>query len=251
MTEWQGAEYEAISRLQAELAGAALAAVTLDDGEAVLDVGCGDGRITAAIAARTPSGRVLGVDPSHDMVAYATRTHPAPNLTFEVGDARALGHAAAFDRVVSFNALHWVHEQETALRAIHAALRPGGHALLQLVPRTRRTALEDVIDATRTSPRWRSRFPDHRPPYAHPRPGAFAALAEAAGFEVERLEVLEGAWDFGSRAAFTRFAHATFVPWSGELPEADRDAFIADALDAWPGGTVFAYDQLRLALRRP
>lgn len=251
MAEWQGAAYETISRLQEELAAAALAAVTLHDGEQVLDVGCGDGKITAAIAARIPAGRVLGVDPSHDMIAYATRQHRLPNLTFEVGDARALGHAGAFDRVVSFNALHWVHEQDAALRSIHAALRPGGHALLQLVPRTQRNALEDVIDATCAAPRWASHFPAHRAPYRHPRPDDFRALAERVGFRVARLEVIAGAWDFGSRDAFDRFAQATFVAWTGELPEHLRDAFIADVLDRWPGGTVFAYDQLRAALERP
>ncbi len=251
MTEWQGAEYERISQLQQTLADAALAAVTLIDGERVLDVGCGDGKVTAELAARIPSGAVLGVDPSHDMIAFAARTHRAPNLVFEVGDARALGHTGAFDRVVSFNALHWVQEQDTALRSIHAALRPGGHALLQMVPRTQRTALEDVIDATCRAPRWAPHFSGHRPPYHHPRPDAFRALAEQAGFGVERLEVIEGAWDFGSRDAFTHFARTTFVPWTGDLPEELRDAFIADALDRWPGGTVFAYDQLRVALRRP
>ncbi|MCW5892017.1 MAG: methyltransferase domain-containing protein [bacterium] len=251
MTEWQGAEYEAVSRLQQELAAAALGAVTLADGEHVLDVGCGDGRVTAAIAARTPSGRVLGVDPSHDMIAFAARTHAAPNLAFEVGDARTLGHAGAFDRVVSFNALHWVHEQDAALRAIHAALRPGGRALLQLVPRTQRRSLEDAIEAVAASPPWTAQLPAHRTPFAHPYPGAFAALAESAGFAIERLEVLEGAFDFGSRAAFARFAHATFVAWTGELPADLIDAFIADVLDRWAGGTIFAYDQLRVALRRP
>jgi trans-aconitate 2-methyltransferase len=193
---------------------------------------------------------VLGVDPSHDMIAYATRQHRLPNLSFEVGDARDLGHAGAFDRVVSFNALHWVHEQDAALRAIHAALRPGGRALLQMVPRTERTALEDVIDATCRTPRWASYFPAHRPPYAHPRADELRALAEAAGFAVERIEVFEGAWDFGTRDAFTRFARATFIAWTGELPEDRRDAFIADVLDQWPGGTVFAYDQIRASLRR-
>lgn len=249
MVEWQGAEYRDVSRLQQWLADESLAALMLDGGERVLDVGCGDGKITAEIAARLPRGSVLGVDPSHDMIAYATRTHGAPNLAFEIGDARTLPYRDAFDLVVSFNALHWVHEQEQALRAIHAALRPGGRALLQMVPRTARTALEDVIEETCRSPRWAAALPDHRPPYLHWEADAYRALAEQAGFRVERIDVVPGTWDFGSREAFTRFAHATFVGWIGALPDADQPAFIADVLDRW-GSDVFAFDQMRAALVR-
>src|SRR4029450_11247962 len=50
MSEWQGAEYQDVSQLQRQLADESLAALVLDGTERVLDVGCGDGRITAAIA---------------------------------------------------------------------------------------------------------------------------------------------------------------------------------------------------------
>src|SRR5262249_39922285 len=54
-----------------------------------------------------------------------------PNLRFEVADARRLPYRSEFDLVVSFNALHWVQEQEDALRNMRAALKPGGRALLR------------------------------------------------------------------------------------------------------------------------
>ena len=90
MTEWQGAEYESIARLQQWLADDSLASLVLGGTERVLDVGCGNGKVTAEIAARLPDGSVLGVDPSHDMVTFARRTHTAANLTFEVADARTV-----------------------------------------------------------------------------------------------------------------------------------------------------------------
>ena len=99
----------------------------------VLDVGCGDGKITARIAGRVPRGSVLGVDPSRDMIAFASDHFPpsvGSNLRFEVADARRLPYRSEFDLVVSFNALHWVPEQEDALRSIRSALRPAGRAIL-------------------------------------------------------------------------------------------------------------------------
>src|SRR5512140_1399422 len=103
------------------MAAEVLALLRFDGHEQVLDVGCGDGRITAGIAARVPRGGVTGVDPSRAMIARAVATFGAathPNLRFGVGDARTLAFDDAFDRVVSFNALHWVPEQDAALRSI-------------------------------------------------------------------------------------------------------------------------------------
>ena len=47
-----------------------------------------------------------------------------PNLRFEVADGRCLPFQNEFDLVVSFNALHWIPDQDAALSSIHSALFP-------------------------------------------------------------------------------------------------------------------------------
>ena len=92
-------------------------ACSLRGDERVLDLGCGDGTISAAIAARLPHGSVLGVDASHDMVAFAGARRfrrLLANLAFRVADAAHLSFAGEFDLVVSFNCLHWVLDQAAA-----------------------------------------------------------------------------------------------------------------------------------------
>jgi len=129
MTEWNASDYSRQSSLQQAMAEEQLSRLTLEGGERILDVGCGDGKITAEIAAQVPRGSVLGVDPSRDMIAFASSHFGPPALTnvrFEVADVRRLPFQKEFDLVVSFNALHWVPEQGQALASIHAALRPGG-----------------------------------------------------------------------------------------------------------------------------
>jgi trans-aconitate 2-methyltransferase len=234
MTEWNAAEYSRRSGLQQAMAEEVLTLLDVEGSERVLDVGCGDGKITAAIAARVPRGAVVGVDASQDMIAFAS-THfgptMRPNLRFQVADARFLPFRNEFNRVVSFNALHWIPEQDEALRSIRAAMTPDGQALLRLVPKGERKSLEDVAEETRRSARWIGYFREFQDPYLHLTPEQYAAAAERNGLRVLRTHTEAKAWDFKSRSAFFDFSSVGFVEWTRRLPEAERPAFINDVLD--------------------
>jgi trans-aconitate methyltransferase len=260
MAEWNAGEYHRLASLQTALAEEQLARLSLTGDERVLDVGCGDGKITAEIAARLPRGSVLGVDPSRNMIAFATShfdTAARPNLRFEVADVRRLTYREEFEQVVSFNALHWVPEQDAALRSIHAALKPAGQALLRFVPEGRRKCLEDVIEDVRRSPRWAGSFMSFHKPYVHFTPQEYQTLAERNGFRVLRTELEDRAWDFQTREAFFAFGRATFVEWTRCLPESDWPAFITEVLDRYrlvaadnPGGAnTFKFYQMEVVLQ--
>jgi trans-aconitate 2-methyltransferase len=237
VTEWDGSDYHRHSSLQQAMAEEQLGRLTLEGSERILDVGCGDGKITAEIAALVPGGSVVGVDPSRDMIAFASsRFGPSaahPNLRFEVADARRLPYGNEFDLVVSFNALHWVPEQEAALHSIRAVLQPGGRALLRLVPNGQRESLEDVIEEVRRQPRWTGAFAGFRQPYVHFTPEEYRASCERAGCRVVRQHVEDKAWDFKTPEAFVAFCRATFVEWTQRLPESEWEAFIMDVLDRY------------------
>jgi trans-aconitate methyltransferase len=259
---WQASDYSRQSSLQQAMANEQLALLALDGHQSILDVGCGDGKITAEIAARAPAATVLGVDPSRDMIAFAS-THFGPpahgNLRFEVADARRLPYEEQFDLVVSFNALHWVPDQAAALRSIRKALQPQGRAILRFVPNGPRQSLEDVIELIRQRPEWSHHFPGFQTPYIHFHPEQYQALAEECGFRVESLRVVDKAWDFKTRAAFVAFCRATFVEWTRCLPEDQWEAFITEVLDAYQTvaastpdeANTFKFYQLEVALRNP
>ena len=260
MTEWHASDYSRQSGLQQAMAEEQLSLLTLEGAERVLDVGCGAGNITAEIAARVPRGSALGVDPSRDMIAFAS-SHFGPatqaNLHFEVADARSLPYRDEFDVVVSFNALHWVPEQAVALASIHTALRPGGRALLRLVPEGQRKCLEDVIEDVRQRGRWGDYFPGFQRPYVHFTPEDYRALAERCGFRVLRLDVEDKAWDFKTREAFVAFGLATFVEWTRCLPDSECRLFITDVLDLYQAvaadspqeANTFKFYQMEVALK--
>lgn len=94
----------------------------------VLDVGCGSGRLGVLLA--QDGHRVVGIDPSAEMVAQARRNDRTGSASWIVGDARDLHLERAFDLVVmtghAFQVL--VDESETAafLAAAHSHLRSGG-----------------------------------------------------------------------------------------------------------------------------
>jgi trans-aconitate methyltransferase len=259
MTEWHASDYSRVSGLQQAMAEEQLGRLTLEGGERVLDVGCGDGKITAEIAARVPRGSVLGIDPSRDMVAFASSHFGPParaNLRFEAADVRALPYRGEFDLVVSFNALHWVPEQDVALASIRAALKPDGRALLRLVSEGRRKCLEDVLEDVRRRAPWAGHFPGFRKPYVHLPPEEYRALAERCGFRVLGLRVEDRAWDFQTREAFVAFARATFVEWTRCLPEARWQDFITEVLDSYQAvaadspaeANTFKFYQMEVAL---
>ena len=97
-------------------------------GEHVLDLGCGTGELTAALAARGAS--VTGLDASDEMIATARARHPT--LAFTAADAQALSFDAAFDAVFSNAALHWIQDQDAMLDSVHRALRPGGRFVAEM-----------------------------------------------------------------------------------------------------------------------
>lgn len=236
MTEWIAGDYNQQSSLQKAMAEEQLGKLTLQGTERILDVGCGDGKITTAIAALVPSGSVLGIDPSQDMIAFASRHFGPPthgNLRFDVADVCRLLYRNDFDLVVSFNALHWVPDQGAALRSIRAAMRLGGQALLRFVPEGQRKCLEDVIEEVRHDDQWAHYFRGFQRPYVHFTAEDYRTLAAKNGLRVVRLSVEDKAWDFKTRDAFVAFARATFAEWMQHLPESEWHLFITDVLDRY------------------
>jgi trans-aconitate 2-methyltransferase len=258
LTEWNASEYDRISALQASMAEEVLSLLKLQGSERILDIGCGNGKTTAAIAARIPQGSVTGVDASADMIAFAKEhwISAHPNLQFAVADARKLPFQQEFDLIVSFNALHWIPDQALPLQSIRSAIKPNGIAQLRLVSKGERKSLEEVIKETSLSSRWDAYFESFHDPYLHLTPQQYGALAEQNGLRVLSCRTADKAWDFESRANFLAFSNVTMVEWTQHVPEAERSAFIADVLDRYqhvaapePGEeNVFRFYQMDIVL---
>jgi trans-aconitate 2-methyltransferase len=233
---WHGADYARHSSLQAAMADEVLAPLALRGDEQVLDLGCGDGKLSARMAALVPRGAVLGVDASADMVAFAQQQFAAdawPNLRFEVVDARALRWFERFDLLVSFNTLHWVPQQAEALHGIRTALKPHGQARLRLVTRSPLISLEEVAEAVRKQPHWSAWFEGFVDPYLRLTSDEYLALAQSLRLRVLSSQTQAKRWDFGSEAAFFGFCNAGFGAWTHHLAEDRRKAFVEEVMQRY------------------
>ncbi len=104
-------------------------ALRIRQGMTVVDLGCGDGYFTAAIARQLVSGRVIGVDLDPDMLEQAQAACAGmPNGDWLLGDAMALSRllSAPADYVLIANTFHGAPDKTALAREVAAALRPDG-----------------------------------------------------------------------------------------------------------------------------
>ena len=97
----------------------------------MLELGCGTGYVLEAVRAAFPGWRVVGSELYDQGLAVARARMPGAELV-QV-DARALPYREEFDVIGAFDVLEHIDEDETVLREMHAATRPGGGIVL-LVP---------------------------------------------------------------------------------------------------------------------
>jgi ubiquinone/menaquinone biosynthesis C-methylase UbiE len=136
----------------------------LKENSRVLDVGCGDGVITAEMAKRTPNGFVLGVDWSPQVVMQARLQFPEEiynNLRFLQADARKLKfEEESFDVVVSRACLHYFTHPGQAFPAIAGKLKPGGLMKISCLGKGNAIGINEALQDLIKTPTWVKYFAD-------------------------------------------------------------------------------------------
>src|SRR4030042_3323491 len=108
---WNAEDYRQHSKGQQKWARELIIRLKLKGTEEILDMGCGDGKVTAEIASYVPIGSVVGINNSTSMIELAKKNYPTgehPNLSFILMDAANLIFHEKFDIVFSNASLHWV-----------------------------------------------------------------------------------------------------------------------------------------------
>jgi SAM-dependent methyltransferase len=170
------------------------------DGEHVLDAGCGTGSLTAALARRTETAHIRGIDFSPAYVAYATQHNDDPRVEFRVGDICALPYQdASFDRVLSLLVLHFVPRTDDAVAELRRVARPGATVAAAVWDvRGGFVANRIFFDAAATLDRNGSERRARNFTRPLTRPGELASAWRKAGFTDIRETMLPIRMEFGS-----------------------------------------------------
>jgi SAM-dependent methyltransferase len=212
---WDPARYERHARFVSDLAEPVIALLAPAAGERVLDLGCGDGVLSARLVAR--GCRVVGVDASAAQVAAAR----ARGIDAHVADGESLPFAGEFDAVFSNAALHWMQRPDAVLAGVHRALRPGGRFVGEFGGAGNVAAIEAALRAALTE---RGVDPQAIRPWYYPSDTEYAERLAANGFTVRSIALIPRPTRLPGdlRDWVETFAHAFLAP----LPPADRPAFL-------------------------
>lgn len=126
-----GAWYHDHSTQQELWARALTDRLTLPQDASILDLGCGDGRISHTLASRVPNGSVVGVDVSPNMIAFANKTYgETQNLSFETANAADFETNQTFSHIISLSTFHWIKDQQAVFSNLHKMMKGNGKLIV-------------------------------------------------------------------------------------------------------------------------
>lgn len=223
--------YKANSQLQFSLAQDPLANHPFRGDERVLDVGCGDGKITTQIAEKVPHGQVLGIDKSLSMIELAKLSFPVEihqNLEFKVEDIQHLSAGETYDLITSFSCLHWVKNQVVALEKIKQLLNPKGKVMVVTFPRC--ATFWDPIEFVADKAKWNKYFRHNPRPYHFLNEDDYKKAARELGLKITFIETSEHVAKFKGKKGFEDYVRG-WLPFLIDLPKSLHDKFLEEIGD--------------------
>jgi trans-aconitate 2-methyltransferase len=200
--------------------------------EKVLDVGCGDGRITAEISQYLPQGYVLGIDCFPEIIEFAKSKFDMenyPNLDFQLGDARNLEFENSFDVIVSFAALHYIHDHIPVLTRFKEALKPSGKILLSMNECSHNSIAFIVQELLLHS----NLAELKRLYYQFYSPAEYREMLKAVGFYINSVEVFSCRINDRSKQEIKQRIEKTWISLTSRIPPKIYDIFIEDLVNVY------------------
>jgi trans-aconitate methyltransferase len=245
--DWDPERYARNAAFVAELGRPVVGLLAPRAGERVLDVGCGDGRLTEVLV--EAGCTVVGVDSSPEQVAAAR----ARGLDARVMDGERLAFDEAFDAVFTNAALHWMREPARVLQGVWRALRGGGRFVGEFGARGNVATVSAAV--AQALSRRGLRFADLDPWY-YPTADEYRRDLQRAGFAVESVETFARptALPGDITGWLETFARAFLAPLAAsERPRFCREVgeTLAPALRREDGTWVVDYVRLRFHATKP
>jgi trans-aconitate methyltransferase len=214
---WDPERYARNARFVSDLAAAVVELLNPCTGERILDLGCGDGVLTAKLAAMGCG--VVGVDGSNAQIEAARRL----GLDARVMDGEELSFDGEFDAVFSNAALHWMRHPEAVISGVWRALRPkgrfvaefGGHGCVAKIKK----ALVGALNR-------RGLDGESAVPWYFPTVEEYSALLNKAGFSIRYIALIPRPTPLPGDV--TGWLETFGESFTACLPPTERPAYIAE-----------------------
>ncbi len=234
--QWDAKDYAKHSAAQQSWARELITKLNLSGHESVLDIGCGDGKVTAEIAGYVPDGSVVGIDSSKEMVSLARESFPEethPNLSFQVIDAKKLPFREKFNVVFSNATLHWIKDHKPVIAGIQESLRPGGRILLQMGGKGNAASILAALEEIMSEDNWKQYFSDFTFSYGFYSPEEYTVWVNEVGLHPVRIELIQKIMSYDHRDGLTGWVRTTWLPYLERIPEEKREEFITRLIDKY------------------
>ena len=233
---WNADDYAQNSSAQLQWAEELIAKLALKGCESVVDIGCGDGKITAQLAHVVKNGHVLGIDSSESMVRHASEQFPVtaiPHLSFLCMDATKIHLSEKFDIAFSNATLHWVKDQSAVLRGLHSCLKTGGRILFQMGGRGNAVEVFDTVQQIIHRHSWQQYFKGFKPPYHFYGTEEYMAWLMENSFRPLRVELIPKDMQHKGAEGLRGWMRTTWFPYTDRLPVELREAFLGEAVETY------------------
>ena len=234
MHKWNPEAYERSSSEQKKWAEEAISKIRINGNERVLDIGCGDGKITAYIASLLPKGSVVGIDNSAEMISFAQSKFPQsnwPNLSFQYGDATDLRYEDEFDLVVSFACLHWILDQISVLKGIKRSLKFKGKLLVQFGGRGNVGEVLEAVNKKISEDKWARYFKDFTFPYGFFGVEEYKSWLDEVGLRAVRVELIPKDMVQSGIEGLACWIESTWLPYIVRIPNGLQHNFIHEVAE--------------------
>ena len=219
---WNPDQYARNARFVADLGAPVLELLTPQAGERILDLGCGDGVLTAKLQALGCD--VLGVDASAAQVEATKKL----GAKAQVADGEHLAFTNEFDAVFSNAALHWMRQNPDAVIAgIHRALRPGGRFVAEMGGAR---CVEKIRTALIAALNRRNIDGQSADLWFFPTVEDYSARLTNAGFSIDYIALIPRPTLLPGNV--TAWLETFAQNFTGKLPATDRPAYLAEVQEA-------------------
>jgi trans-aconitate 2-methyltransferase len=245
--DWDASTYDRVAHPQEEWGREVIDRLELTGTEAVLDAGCGSGRVTKLLLDRLPQGRVVGVDASPSMIARA-RESLGGGVELIVSNLLDLELREPVDVVFSNATFHWILDHRRLFERLHAALRPGGRMEAQCGGIGNTEEFLNSVEGVNGDERFAPYLRGITSVWNFASPGDTEMRLSGAGFEEARCWLEDRPVQPREPRGFLEAV--CLGPHLDRLPPELRESYIDAALEVVPRPLTLDYVRLNISARR-